>query len=108
MARPAERTLSTEPLRTRSSERPPSARRPRAIGRLRLPLAGPYRPWATLYQFPDGRLLWLVRLWEVDRPVRRLLPTWVLRTFADRNRLVALRLEIDELVERAPGGGARP
>lgn len=95
-------TGSSEPLPTCSTElrRP---RRLRPLGRVRLPLAGPYRPWATLYRFPDGRTLWLVRLWEVDRPVPRLVPTWVLRAFAERNGLPAFRAEVDALVDRVGG-----
>ncbi len=102
MPRMDEPTGSTEPLPTRSSELArASRRRVRAIGRLRLPIAGPYRPWATLYRFPDGRLLWLVRLWETDRPVRRLLPTSTLRAFAEINRLSVVRAAIDALVAAA-------
>ena len=75
-------------------------RRPRTIGRLRLPIAGPYAPWATLYELPDGRRLWCVRLWEVDRPVRRCLPTGLLVAFARLNGLDVLRREIEALAAR--------
>ena len=84
-----------QPLRTRSGPRV------RRIGELRLPIAGPYRPRARLYRYPDGRLLWLVRLWEYDRAVPHLVPTTVLREFARLNRLPRLRAEIDALVDRA-------
>lgn len=84
-----------------------STRRVRKVGELRLPIAGPYRPRARLYRYPDGRLLWLVRLWEVDRPVPHLVSTEAIREFARWNRLPRLRSEIDALVERATGG-ARP
>ncbi|MGB7125030.1 MAG: hypothetical protein WBE40_09295, partial [Thermoplasmata archaeon] len=61
----------------------PVLRRPRRavrkIGELRLPIAGPYRPRARLYLFPDGRLLWHVRLWEYDRAVSHLVRTETLR-----------------------------
>jgi hypothetical protein len=84
-------------------ERP--AYRVRKVGELRLPIAGPYCPRARLYQYPDGRLLWLVRLWERDRAVPHLVSTAVLREFARVNGLSRLRAEVDALVERAT---ARP
>jgi len=71
------------------------------IGELRLPIAGPYRPRARLYRYPDGRLLWLVRLWESDRAVPHLVSTAVLREFARVNRLPEVRAEVDALVEAA-------
>ncbi len=71
------------------------------LGAVRLPLAGPYRPWARLLRLPDGRLAWLVRLWEGDRPVPRLVGTDTLRAFAAINRLPALAAAIDALVARA-------
>ncbi|MGI0072170.1 MAG: hypothetical protein ACRECT_08935 [Thermoplasmata archaeon] len=79
----------------------------RKIGRLRLPLAGPYRPWARLYLFPDGRLLWTVRLWEHDRAVGHLVRTETLRAFARRNTLPALLREIDRLYARGRAESAR-
>jgi len=75
--------------------------RVRRVGELRLPIAGPYRPRARLYLYPDGRLLWLVRLWEGDRAVPHLVASAVLREFARVNGLPQLRSEIDALVERA-------
>ncbi len=98
MSHEIERTRSSEPLRTRSSELPSAVDR---IGRLRIPLAGPYRPWASLYRLPDGRLLWAIRLWEGDRVESRIVGTSTLRRFADGNRLPRLRAEIDALVARA-------
>lgn len=68
------------------------------MGEVRLPLAGPYFPRARLYRLPDGRLLWHVRLWEVDRAVAHLVSTHVLRTFAQVNRLPKLEAEIVGLV----------
>jgi len=64
------------------------------VGRLRIPLAGPYRPWARLYRLPDRRLVWVVRLWDRDRAVRRVTSTATLLEFARLNRLpgVAARL----------------
>jgi len=64
-------------------------------------MAGPYRPRARLYRYPDGRLLWLVRLWEYDRAVPHLVSTDTLREFARINRLPLVRAEVDALVERA-------
>jgi len=72
----------------------------RKVGELRLPIAGPYCPRARLYRYPDGRLLWLVRLWECDRAVPRLVSTATLREFARVNRLPLVRAEVDALVER--------
>ncbi|MGD0249692.1 MAG: hypothetical protein ABSB97_02215 [Thermoplasmata archaeon] len=79
----------------------------RWIGALRLPIAGPYRPWARLYCLPDGLLTWRVRLWEVDRAIVRCVETEVLRTFARVNRLPVLLDEIETLVRWA-GAGAGP
>jgi len=70
---------------------------------VRVPLAGPYRPWATLYRLPDGRLVWCLRCWEVDRALVRCVSTDVLRTFAELNRLPTLRGELDRLVAIALG-----
>ena len=94
-------TTPSEPV---PAERPSSTDatgRVRLVGELRLPIAGPYRPRARLYRYPDGRLVWLVRLWEYDHAVPHLVSTDVLREFARRNRLSCLRSEVDALVERA-------
>jgi hypothetical protein len=91
---------------TRSSERAdtlPASPEVRRVGRLRLPLAGPYRPWATLYRYPDGRTYWVVRLWEVDRPVRRVYTTATVRAWASGQGLCALLAAIDALVADLPG-----
>jgi len=79
----------------------PGAGRVRKVGELRLPMAGPYCPRARLYRYPDGRLVWLVRLWEYDRAVPHLVATATLREFARINRLPRVRAEVDALVERA-------
>ncbi len=71
------------------------------MGAVRLPLAGPYLPRARLFQLPDGRLLWQLRLWEVDRAVVHLVSTEVLRTFARVNRLPTLEAEVAALVQQA-------
>jgi hypothetical protein len=79
----------------------------RAIGELRLPLAGPYRPWARLYLYPDGRLLWRIRLWEVWGPVAHLVRTETLRSFARANRLPALLAEVERLYASGRAEAAR-
>jgi len=71
------------------------------VGELRLPIAGPYCPRARLYRYPDGRLVWLVRLWEVDRAVPHLVSTEVLREFARINRLPGVGADVDALVAQA-------
>ena len=71
------------------------------VGEIRLPLGGPYLPRARLFRLPDGRLLWKVRLWDVDRVVVHVVPTGTLRTFAQINGLPALEAEIVALVEHA-------
>ena len=76
----------------------------RKVGEVRLPIAGPYCPRARLYRYPDGRRLWLVRLWEHDRAVPHLVSTGVLREFARVNGLPRLRAEIDALEARATAG----
>jgi hypothetical protein len=75
--------------------------RVRRIGEVRLPIAGPYRPRARLYLFPDGRTVWIVRLWEYDRAVAHALGTPALRGYAHRNGLAALAAEVDRLAARA-------
>ncbi|MCI4357559.1 MAG: hypothetical protein L3J95_04225 [Thermoplasmata archaeon] len=67
------------------------------LGRLRLPIAGPYRPWATAYRLPDGRVVWCVRLWSVDRPLLHCLPTSTLRSFCRLNGLAALAVEVERV-----------
>jgi len=80
--------------------RPAGRATPRRIGRLRLPIALAVRPWATLYELPDGTRFWCVRLWDVDRPVRRCLTTGYLIAFARLNGLDTLRAEIEEIARR--------
>jgi hypothetical protein len=83
-------------------DRKPS--RVRLVGEVRLPLAGPYRPRARLYAWPDGELRWVVRVWEVDRVVVRSLDRDAVRIFARVNRLPALARDVDALLERAMRG----
>jgi len=68
---------------------------------VRLPLAGPYRPWARLYAEPDGSLVWRVRLWDVDRAVERHVDSETVRAFARENGLRRLANEVEALLERA-------
>lgn len=74
---------------------------PWRVGSLRLPLAGAYRPRATLWRMPDGRCGWTVRLWEYDRPVRHWLPTRELRAWAAASGLAELAGAIERLDARA-------
>jgi hypothetical protein len=67
------------------------------IGRVRVPIAGPYRPWARLYRLPDLRLVWVVRLWDRTRAVRRLVSTADLLRFARSNGLPALAVRVRSL-----------
>ncbi len=92
----ADRIARTPPQPVRRRPHP----RVRKIGEIRLPIAGPYRPRARLYLFPDGRLLWHVRLWEHDRPVAHLVRTDTLRTFALVNGLRTTLEEVDALDRR--------
>lgn len=94
------------PRRPEHPVRPPCERSPRVrrIGRVRVPVTLGHQPWATLYLRPDGRMLWCLRLWEVDRPVRHVVATAVLRGYARRNGLATLAREVDELVARALRG----
>ncbi|MCI4365354.1 MAG: hypothetical protein L3K10_04750 [Thermoplasmata archaeon] len=87
-----------EPVRRRTTP----ALRP--IGAVRLPIAGPYRPWARLYRMPDGRLLWHVRLWERDRAVPHVVGTATLVAFARGARLTSLERELERLVRIATEG----
>ncbi|HTT45095.1 MAG TPA: hypothetical protein VMH38_03650 [Thermoplasmata archaeon] len=100
-------TTPSEPVPTEQPISTGATGRVRLVGELRLPIAGPYRPRARLYRYPDGRLVWLVRLWEYDRAVPHLVSTDVLREFARLNRLPRLRSEVEALVERA-SARARP
>jgi hypothetical protein len=74
------------------------------VGRVRLPIAGPYRPWARLYRLPDRRLVWIVRLWDQHRAVRRVTSTPALLEFARRNRLPAVAARVRSLDRRGRSG----
>jgi hypothetical protein len=79
---------------------PTSHGRVQRLGRLRLPIAGAYRPWATAYRLPDGRVLWCVRLWQVDRPRVSCVATSTLRMFCRLNHFPELAAEMERLVRR--------
>ncbi|HEV2519798.1 MAG TPA: hypothetical protein VGX00_04155 [Thermoplasmata archaeon] len=85
-------------LRTHGS--PPPLRTVRRLGRVRLPIAGPYRPWATAYRLPDGRRVWCVRLWAGDRPYPHCVSTSTLRAFCRINRLPRLAAEVERIARR--------
>ncbi len=72
---------------------------------VRIPLAGPYRPRARLFRFPNDRVVWHVRLWEFDRAVPHVVSTAVLYEFARRNRLPTLAADIDALLARTARRG---
>jgi hypothetical protein len=74
------------------------------VGRVRLPIAGPYRPWARLYRLPDGRSVWIVRLWEQHLAVRRVASTSTLLAFARLNQLPVLAARIRALDRRGRSG----
>lgn len=79
-----------------------------AVGRMRLPLTLNHRPWITLYRFPDGRLLWTVRLWDGDRPVHRCIGAATLLRFARVNQLWDFENQVEALLLRAVEGHAAP
>lgn len=71
------------------------------VGRLRLPIAGAYKPWARLYRLRDARVVWVVRLWDRDRAVRRVTTTATLLAFARINRLPGVTARVRSLDRRA-------
>lgn len=102
-------TLEPVPFATAEHAGPAGTPRPAAgsyrvarIGRLRVPIAGPYQPWATLYRLPDGRELWCLRLWSEGGPVRTVVFTATLLAYARRSRLRELEAEILDLRELRP------
>jgi hypothetical protein len=74
------------------------------VGRVRVPIAGPYRPWARLYRLPDGRSVWIVRLWDRHQAVRRVASTSTLLAFARLSQLPALAARIGALDRRGRSG----
>jgi hypothetical protein len=90
-------SASPEPVPCPEAEHPSAPGKVRRVGRVRLPLGLHHAPWATLYRLPDGRLAWIVHLWEVDGPVRRWVPTSTIRRFCVINRFPAILREVDRL-----------
>jgi hypothetical protein len=65
-----------------------------------LPLGGPYRPKAVAYRLPDARIVWCVRLWEVDRAVTRCVASDTIRRFCRLNRLADVEAQVDRVEGR--------
>jgi hypothetical protein len=80
----------------------------RTLGRVRIPLTVHHAPWATAYLLPDGRVVWCVRLWEHDRPVRRLVRTQLLRDYCRTNGLRAVEASLDLVLAGTPGSPEAP
>ncbi len=99
-ARATDASARASDERTEAVPVPIGRPRPRTIGHLRLPITLTHRPWATLFELPDGRRMWCLRLWEEDRPVRRCFSTGYLIAFARLNAFDALRAEIEEIAGR--------
>ncbi|MGA7923942.1 MAG: hypothetical protein WCA77_08210 [Thermoplasmata archaeon] len=78
------------------------------MGRARLPLTLHHQPWVTLYRFPDGRLLWTIRLWDGDRPVVRCLGSATLLRFARGSQLWDFASEVETLLRNATNGQRVP
>jgi hypothetical protein len=78
------------------------ASRVRLLARVQVPLTLTVRPWARLYELPDGRRFWCVRIWEDGRPVHHCVAPWVLRRYARRSGLRELAAEL-----RTAEGGSR-
>lgn len=97
------RNLETNVCETERREPVPRPRIPtrRRLGRLRVPIAGPYRPWARLFVDADGRIRATVRLWEIDRAVSRTIDLDVLRGYARASRLGPLEAGLDAIARRA-------
>jgi hypothetical protein len=82
----------------------PPIGRVRLRAQLRVPLTLSVRPWARLYELPNGRRCWIVRLWEHGEAVPHCLPTSALRRYARQSGLRQLEAELAE----ADGGDRAP
>jgi hypothetical protein len=60
------------------------------------------RVQVPLYELPDGRRFWCVRIWGDGRPVHHCVAPWVLRRYARRSGLRELAAEL-----RTAEGGSR-
>lgn len=76
---------------------PARTRRAPSLGRVRIPLALAYRPWATAYRLPDGRTIWCLRVWAIDRAVTVCASTSTLATYCWRSRLDAVAREVERI-----------
>ena len=100
LSTPSRQPVPAEPLRWLTDEAGPIPDSLEAdpqvvyVGRVRVPIAGPYRPWARLYRLPDRRLVWIIRLWDRTRAVRRVTSTPALLEFARVNGLSALSAHV--------------
>jgi hypothetical protein len=97
--------VATEPV-PRFPEYPVACTLPervRRIGRVRVPVTLGLAPWATLYELPDRRRLWCIRLWEGDAPVRRCLSSATLLAYARASGLVELERRVREILESRGG-----
>ena len=88
-----------EPVRLAQAELPAlSGPLVRRLGRVQVPLSIGNRPWANAYRLPSGRIVWCLRLWLVDRPVRAVVSTATLRHYATASGFPELRDSIDHIV----------
>lgn len=96
------------PSRPEHPVAPPLPAPVRRLGRVRVPIALGCAPWATLYELPDHRRLWCLRLWDGDRPVPRCLATSALLAYARASGLAPLEREIRALLAPSAPTDARP
>jgi hypothetical protein len=96
------KVVSQEPVpELNCAERTERSTTVRPLARLRVPLTLTVQPWATLYELPDGRRWWCLRLRE-DGVVRtRCVPTERLRAYAHRNGLRAMEAALDDALAHA-------
>jgi hypothetical protein len=94
------KVVQGEPVPELLADRSP---RLRPLARVRVPLTLTVQPWATLYQLPDGRRWWCIRLREDGIVRTRCVPTERLRAYARRNRLPALEEALDRAIAASGG-----
>jgi hypothetical protein len=81
-------------------DRPPVRR----VASVRVPLTLTICPWATLYEFPDGRLLWCLRLPGVSGVRTRCIGSEALRRYARESGLTRLERGVSRALAKARGG----
>jgi len=91
--------LVPEPIETSTPQRRRGRLAP--LARVRVPITLTVRPWARLYELPDGRRLWCLRLWEGERPRTRCVTTARLRAYARSSGLAELERAIDDALRTA-------